>query len=87
MNTAIASDSRKEELWLPTANVMTRPKFSKGQMVCFVGGVGTIRSCRSESNTWTYIVEMELGPEPDMGRVGSETRILLLEPDIHEAIG
>jgi predicted fused transcriptional regulator/phosphomethylpyrimidine kinase len=29
---------------------------------------------------------MELGPEPDMGRVGSETMILLLEADIHEVM-
>jgi len=54
-------------------------------MVCFVGGVGKIRSCRPESGTWTYVVEMELGPEPDMGRVGSETMILL-EADIHEVM-
>lgn len=71
-------------LWLTTAIAMTPPMFSKNQMVCFVGGVGTIRSCRPESGTWTYVVEMELGPEPDMGRVGSETMILLLEADIHE---
>lgn len=71
-------------LWLTTAIAMTPPRFSKNQMVCFVGGVGTIRSCRPESGTWTYVVEMELGPEPDMGRVGSETTILLLEADIHE---
>jgi len=36
-----------------------------------------------ESGTWTYVVEMELGPEPDMGRVGSETMIYS-EADIHE---
>jgi len=53
-------------LWLTTA-IMTPPRFSN-QMVCFVGGVGTIRSCRPESGTWTYVVEMELGPEPDMGK-------------------
>jgi hypothetical protein len=67
----------------PCAKLLTKPRFSKDQMVCFVGGVGTIRSCRPESGTWTYVVEMELGPEPDMGRVGSETRILLIEADIH----
>jgi hypothetical protein len=65
-----------------TANVMTRPKYAKGQMVYFVGGVGTIRSCRLDSCTWTYAVEMEMGPEPDMGRVGYETTILLNEADI-----
>lgn len=81
----IASDrGLKEVLWLTTTNAMMIPRFGKGQRVCFVGGVGTIRSCRSESGTWAYAVEMELGPEPDMGRVGSETTILLHEADIHE---
>jgi len=36
------------------------------------------------SQVQTYVVEMELGPEPDMGRVGSETMIPILEADIHE---
>lgn len=76
----------KGALWLTTANVIKTPRFNKNQMVCFVGGVGKIRSCRPESGTWTYVVEMELGPEPDMGRVGSETMILLLEADIHEVM-
>ena len=71
-------------LWLTTTNVIRKPRFSKGEMVCFVGGVGIIKSCRPDSGTWTYAVEMELGPEPDMGRVGSETTILLLESDIHQ---
>jgi len=67
----------KGALWLTTANVIKTPRFNKNQMVCFVGGVGKIRSCRPESGTWTYVVEK--GPEPDMGRVGSETMILLLK--------
>lgn len=73
-------------LWLTTTNVMTRPRYATGQTVCFVGGVGIIKSCRPESGTWTYAVQMELGPEPEMGRVGSETTILLLEADMHEVI-
>jgi len=64
-------------LWLTTAIAMTPPRFSKIKW-CAVGGVGTIR-LPPESGTWTYVVEMELGPEPDMGRVGSETMILLLK--------
>lgn len=80
----IASDrSLKGALWVTTTKVANMPKFSKQQRVCFVGGVGTIKNCRPESGTWTYVVEMELGPEPDMGRVGSETRLLLHEADIH----
>ena len=83
----IANDSSLTGvLWLTTAKVMTTPRFNKGQKVCFVGGVGTIKNCRPDSGMWTYNVEMELGPEPEMGRVGSETTILLDEADIHEAI-
>ncbi len=79
-----ASDT-EGALGLTIANMMI-PRFRKNQRVCFVGGVGTIRYCRSEVSTWTYAVEMEMGPEPDMGRIGSETTILLHEADIHEVI-
>ena len=65
-----------------TRTVMTVPRFSKNQLVYFVGGVGTILGCRSDSGTWNYTVEMEMGPEPPMGRVGAETRLLLHEEDI-----
>jgi len=50
--------------------------------VRFLGGVGKIKSFRPESNTWTYAVEMEMGAEPDFGRIGAETTILLHEDDI-----
>lgn len=69
-----------------TTKVMTIPRFSKNQLVCFVGGVGTILGYQSDSGTWAYAVEMEMGPEPPMGRVGSETRILLHEADIQEVM-
>ena len=83
----IATDrDLKGALWLTTTNVMTIPRFCKDQRVCFVGGVGTIRSSQPESGTWTYAVEMELGSEPDMGRIGSETTILLHEADIHKVM-
>lgn len=58
------------------------PKFMQSQMVCFQGGTGRICRCHLESGTWAYTVEMALGPEPDIGRVGSETTILLHEVDI-----
>ena len=45
--------------------------------VRFLGGVGKIKSFRSESNTWTYAVEMEMGAEPDFRRIGVQTTILL----------
>jgi hypothetical protein len=50
--------------------------------VRFIGGVGKIKSFRSESNTWAYAVEMEMGAEPDFGRIGVQTTILLHEDDI-----
>lgn len=74
----------KVALWLTNTKVMTMPKFSKKQKVGFVGGTGTIKNCLPESGTWTYAVEMELGPEPEMGRVGSETTVLFHETDIHQ---
>jgi hypothetical protein len=55
-------------------------------MVHFVGGIGTIKNYRPDSTTWTYAVEMEMGPEPEMGRVGLETTILLHEADIQEVM-
>ena len=62
------------------------PRFSKGQLVSFIGGIGTVISCQINSGTWTYAVEMALGPEPEMGRIGSETTILLHESDIQGAV-
>lgn len=59
------------------------PKFCHAQHVRFLGGGGSIKSFKHESETWTYIIEMTLGPEPDFGRVGGETTILLNESDLH----
>ncbi len=59
------------------------PRFTKNQTVCFSGGVGRIKSYRPNSNqSWLYAIEMEMGPEPDFGRVGFETTILLHEAEI-----
>lgn len=67
--------------------VPTRPpKFRHSQMVCFQGGTGRIRRCHLESGTWAYAVEMALGPEPEFGRAGSETTILLNEVDLQAAM-
>lgn len=63
----------------------TVPRFDKNQTVRFVGGEGQIREYHSDAGTWTYIVEMPLGPEPAIGRVGYETTIMLLEPDLEAA--
>lgn len=58
------------------------PQFRQGQRVQFIGGAGTIRSLRPDSGSWTYQVEMEMGPEPAMGRIGFETTIVLSEADL-----
>jgi hypothetical protein len=65
-----------------TASMMTTPRFNKNQLVYFIGGVGKILGYRPDSDTWVYTVEMEMQPEPPMGRVGAETRLLLSETDI-----
>lgn len=64
------------------ASRVSIPRFQKEQQVNFLGGSGTVKSYQPEVGTWTYLVEMEMGPEPEMGRVGSETRVLLVEAEI-----
>jgi streptogramin lyase len=66
-----------------TPTLPTLPQFCQGQTVTFVGGAGTIKNCRPESNDWTYLVEMELGAQPDFGRVGAETMVWLSESDVN----
>jgi hypothetical protein len=65
-----------------STNFLMKPSFDREEIVRFAGGVGTIKSYQPESNTWTYMVEMEMGPEPEFGRVGFETMILLYEEEI-----
>lgn len=68
------------------SKLMTKPRFNKNQLVCFAGGAGTIIGYKPESGRWIYAVEMEMGPEPPMGRIGAETRLLLDEIEIQAAI-
>ncbi|MEH1969212.1 hypothetical protein [Nostoc sp.] len=49
---------------------LTRPKFCKGQKVEFIGGLGTIIQYCPHSGNWSYLVEMEMGSEPEIGRIG-----------------
>ncbi|MBD1851343.1 hypothetical protein [Leptolyngbya sp. FACHB-711] len=58
------------------------PRFNCEQTVRFIGGKGKVKSYRPASGSWQYLVEMEMGPEPDMGRIGYETTIMLLESDL-----
>jgi hypothetical protein len=63
------------------------PSFHQEQMVHFLGGTGTIKDCSPLLGTWLYAIEMEYGPEPNCGRLGPETTILLTESEIQgEAI-
>jgi hypothetical protein len=62
------------------------PKFATNQIVQFIGGIGKIKNFQPNSGTWTYAVEMEMSSMPEVGRVGSETTILLQEADIQGVI-
>ncbi len=65
------------------AAVMTMPKFSPDQFVRFIGGMGKVREFHADAGNWSYLVEMEMGEEPEMGRIGFETMILLPETDLN----
>jgi hypothetical protein len=59
-----------------------KPSFYPSQQVSFMGGEGVVRSRHFDLGTWTYLVEMTLGPKPNFGRVGAETMVILLEADL-----
>ena len=61
---------------------MNTPKFHRGQQVCFVGGEGMIKSYQSEAGMWAYQVKMSMGREPEFGRIGNETTIVLVETEL-----
>jgi hypothetical protein len=65
------------------ASVLSTPKFRSGQKVEFIGGEGIIKNYRPQSGSWVYLLEMPMGLEPEMGRVGYETMIWLSEVDIY----
>ncbi|MBD2060316.1 hypothetical protein H6F88_30700 [Oculatella sp. FACHB-28] len=62
--------------------IATAPQFRKEQKVSFIGGTGTIKSYQPEAEGWSYLVEMEMEQEPEMGRIGYETTILLTQVDM-----
>lgn len=68
------------------ANTIALPRYAKNQIVCFLGGVGTIKNYKPDAGTWSYAIEMEMGPKPEFGRVGFETTILLHETEIQQAM-
>lgn len=61
------------------------PSFCRAQRVSFLGGEGSVRSFNYEAKTWFYVIEMTAGPEPDLGRIGGETMVLLSEADLYAA--
>ena len=52
------------------------------QKVYFIGGIGTVKDCCFDSGKWLYTIEMPLGIEPEMGRIGAETKIVLEEMEV-----
>ncbi|MEH1841768.1 MAG: hypothetical protein V7L20_24230 [Nostoc sp.] len=69
-----------------SASILPVPKFYNGQIVSFIGGEGIIKKYRFKSGSWEYLVEMPMGPEPEMGRFGYETMIWLSEVDISSLV-
>lgn len=65
-----------------TENQLPAPKFGKEQTVTFLGGIGTVKNYQPNASTWTYTISMKMGPEPNFGRIGAETTILLVEEEI-----
>ncbi len=66
---------------MPT-KLLKIPRFNKEQIVGFIGGIGIVKTYQLEAGNWTYLVEMEMGPLPKMGRIGPETTIWLTEADL-----
>ena len=59
--------------------------FDRAQRVKFAGGEGIVRSFTFAAQHWTYLVEMPLGQEPQFGRIGAETMVLLSETELRAA--
>ncbi len=71
--------------WPPKpVKLWKNPKFHCHQTVRFLGGIGKIKSIQQQAICWTYNIEMSMGVEPDFGRVGAETTIVLEEQDISQ---
>lgn len=67
---------------LMSINCLEQPKFHRQQQVGFIGGTGEVKNFQREAGIWIYTVEMDMGLEPDFGRIGAETTIVLQEEDI-----
>jgi hypothetical protein len=72
----------RKSITTTTTTLIAEPSFRNTQQVAFVGGAGIIRGYKADAGIWTYLIEMALGPEPQFGRVGAETMIVLTEADL-----
>ena len=63
------------------------PRFDRHQTVRFFGGTGKIKDIQRQDICWIYHVEMNQGAEPDFGRIGAETTIVLEEHDLRQIVG
>jgi hypothetical protein len=70
-----------------SVSLSSAPRFSRNQFVRFIGGEGKVKELHANSGNWSYTVEMEMGPEPEIGRIGYETTILLSEADLNALEG
>lgn len=61
---------------------MSSPKFFKDQTVAFLGGSGKVTNYLSSYSNWFYVIEMNMGEEPDFGRIGYETTIIMDESEL-----
>jgi hypothetical protein len=61
------------------------PIFHCAQQVQFVGRSGVVRSYKPEAERWSYLIEMELGSEPDFVRIGAEGMVIITEADLDAA--
>ena len=62
------------------------PQFDCHQTVRFFGGTGKIKNIQRQDICWIYYVEMSQGVEPDFGRLGAETTIVLEEQEIRHIL-
>lgn len=60
-------------------------QYPPNQKVQFIGGEGIVLSSSFEGGNWRYLVEMPQGREPDFGRAGAETMVLLNERELRAA--
>ena len=58
------------------------PQFYRHQTVLFLGRIGEIKSIQPQAIGWAEHVEMGMGAEPDFGRVGAETTIVVEEQEL-----